>query len=197
LWDLSFVDPDNRRQVNFAKQSQLLDDLKRRETEDRRELLRDLLKNWHDGRIKFYLTYKLTNFRRAYPEIMLDGAYLPLDVSGELGDKVCAFARRSGSAWAVAVTPRLIGAAVFNGAVPLGGDFWRSTAIHLPKDAPAQWVNIITGRHSAALAVGKEKVLPMQALFKEFPVALLFSAIEFEEPALQEERTGAASCEHF
>ena len=197
LWDLSFVDPDNRRQINYAKHSQLLDDLKRCETEDRRELLRDLLKNWHDGRIKFYLTYKLTNFRRAYPEITLDGDYRPLDVSGELADRVCAFARRSGTAWAVVAMPRLIGAAVFNGAVPLGGDFWRSTAVHLPKDAPAQWVNIITGWHSAALAVGNEKVLPMQALFKEFPVALLFSAIEVGEPALEEERPGAASLEHF
>jgi (1->4)-alpha-D-glucan 1-alpha-D-glucosylmutase len=197
LWDLSFVDPDNRRQVDFAKRAQLLDNLKHSETEDRPELLRDLRQNWHDGRIKFYLTYKLNNFRRAYPEIMIDGDYLPLDVSGELGDRVCAFARRSGSAWAVAVTPRLIGAAVFNGAVPLGGVFWRSTAVHLPKDAPAQWVNIVTGRHTEALAVGTGKVLPLQVALKEFPVALLFSTGAMDEPVLQEERTSAASFEHF
>ena len=197
LWDLSFVDPDNRRRVDFAKQSRLLDDLKRSETAGRRELLRDLLQNWHDGRIKFYLTYKLTNFRRAYPEVMVDGDYIPLEVSGEHADRVCAFARRSGSVWAVAVTPRLIGAVVFSGALPLGGDFWRSTEVHLPEGAPAQWVNIVTGRHTAALVVGKEKALPVQALCKEFPVALLFSANAMDEPILQEERTSAASFEHF
>ena len=114
-----------------------------------------------------------------------------------LAIELCAFARRSGSAWAVAVTPRLIGAAVFNGAVPLGGVFWRSTAVHLPKDAPAQWVNIVTGRHTEALAVGTGKALPLQVALKEFPVALLFSTGAMDEPVLQEERTSAASFEHF
>ena len=43
LWDLSFVDPDNRRPVDFVVRRQWLDDLKRREMADRPRLLQDLL----------------------------------------------------------------------------------------------------------------------------------------------------------
>jgi (1->4)-alpha-D-glucan 1-alpha-D-glucosylmutase len=193
LWDLSFVDPDNRRQVNFAKRSQTLEDLKRLEAQDRPELLRALLRRWHDGRVKLYLTYKLANFRRAFPELMIDGDYLPLEVSGELGDRLCAFARRSGAAWAVAVAPRLIGAAVFRGATPLDEAFWRSTVVHLPPEAPECWTNIVTGAHTEALDLGEKKVLPVKSVIKDFPVALWVDTGAAEEPVLSEERSSAPS----
>ena len=173
LWDLSFVDPDNRRPVDFVVRRQWLDDLKRREMADRPRLLQDLLQDWQDGRIKLYLSYRLINFRRAYPELMIDGEYLPLRVSGEQSERVCAFARRAGSSWAVAVAPRLIGASVFHGAKPLGEDFWRSTAIHLPDHAPARWVDVITGASVDAAHQEQHDALSIASVLKDFPVALL------------------------
>lgn len=196
LWDLSFVDPDNRRPVNFAKQSQVLEDLKSSEAEDRPALLRELLQHWQDGRIKFYLTYKLANFRRAQPEVMIEGDYMPLEVSGDLSDRVCAFARRSGAAWVVAVSPRLIGAAVFNGAAPLDAEFWRSTAVDLPKEAPCHWVNTITGGQLDTLLIGDKKSLPVQTVCRDFPVALLSNIGVTDEPIVSEERSSAPSFEH-
>ena len=196
LWDLSLVDPDNRRPVNFAKQLQLLEDFKSSEMEDRPALLRELLQHWQDGRIKFYLTYKLANFRRMNAELMVEGDYMPLEVTGELSDRVCAFARRSGAAWAVVVAPRLIGAAVFNGAAPLGADFWRSTAVYLPQEAPRRWLNTITGAPLDALLIEDKKFLPLQTVCKDFPVALLSNVGVTDEPILREEPPSAPSFEH-
>jgi len=109
LWDLGFVDPDNRRPVDFNKRGRLLRDLKCLESQDRSALMRDLLSRWEDGRIKLYLVYKLLNFRRSQPELFSQGDYLPIEVTGEMSERVCAFARRRGEAWALAVVPRLIG----------------------------------------------------------------------------------------
>jgi (1->4)-alpha-D-glucan 1-alpha-D-glucosylmutase len=196
LWDLSLVDPDNRRPVNFAKRLEVLEALKSAEAEDRPALLRELLQHWQDGRIKFYLTYKLANVRRLHSEVLVEGDYVPLESSGELSDRVCAFARRSGAAWAVALAPRLIGAAVFNGAAPLDADFWRSTAVYLPKEAPSRWVNTLTGGAVDALLIGDKKFLPVQTVCKDFPVALLSNIGMTDEPILSEVRSSASSVEH-
>ena len=195
LWDLSFVDPDNRRPVDFVLRRQWLDALKQREKENRPGLLRDLLQHWQDGQVKLYLSYKLINFRRAYPDLMIDGAYLPLQVSGELSDRICAFARCSGSSWAVAVVPRLIGAPVFRGAQPLEAGFWRSTAVHLPKQAPHHWVDVITGEPISLASQDQQDYLSVQSALNEFPVALLHN-VETPDQLSSEERTSALGVEH-
>ena len=43
LWDLSFVDPDNRRPVDYALRRRCLEELRETEAKDRAGLLRDLL----------------------------------------------------------------------------------------------------------------------------------------------------------
>ena len=110
FWDLSFVDPDNRRPVDFAERRQLLDELKRREAKDRPGLLRDLLPHWQDGRIKLYLILQAARLSPRHPELLLDGEYLPL--AGHRRDEAIGFALlpdAKARAWAVAVVPRLIG----------------------------------------------------------------------------------------
>ena len=98
-------------------------------------------------------------------------------LSGELGERVCAFARRSGQAWAVAVAPRLIGAAVFNGAVPLGGEF-----LGLHGGSPARRTRRLSGSISSAAdtseasAVGDGKVLPLQVAFQKVSRGVALSA---------------------
>jgi (1->4)-alpha-D-glucan 1-alpha-D-glucosylmutase len=69
LWDLSFVDPDNRRPVDFVARAAWLEDFKSAESKDRLGLLQDLLGQWQDGRVKLYLIAKLLGFagsRRAF-----------------------------------------------------------------------------------------------------------------------------------
>ena len=107
LWDLSLVDPDNRRPVDFERRAAWLAELDRRSRGDRSALARELLERWPDGRIKLYVTHQGLLFRRAHADVFADGEYLPLEVIGDRREHVCAFARRLAGRWALVVAPRL------------------------------------------------------------------------------------------
>jgi (1->4)-alpha-D-glucan 1-alpha-D-glucosylmutase len=72
LWDLSLVDPDNRRPVEWPLRARLLSDLVKEieSSTDRVGLARSLLETREDGRIKLYLTRTDTGFQaRAGPSL--------------------------------------------------------------------------------------------------------------------------------
>ena len=60
LWDFSLVDPDNRRPVNFDLRERALEQLtgRLRQSGDLPELCQQLLHNYHDGRIKLWVTMR-------------------------------------------------------------------------------------------------------------------------------------------
>jgi (1->4)-alpha-D-glucan 1-alpha-D-glucosylmutase len=89
LWDLSLVDPDNRRPVDFGLRKRLLAS---GESQDWRRLTQD----WRSGQIKFAWTRHLLKLRSDLAEVFTHGDYVPLDVSGPHRDHVVAFARRRG-----------------------------------------------------------------------------------------------------
>lgn len=97
-WDLSLVDPDNRRPVDYAVRRASLDDS---------VPLAELLAHWRDGRIKQALIARVLDARQAHPQLFQRGAYLPLTVHGRHADKVLAFARLGEDARAIVVVPRL------------------------------------------------------------------------------------------
>jgi (1->4)-alpha-D-glucan 1-alpha-D-glucosylmutase len=174
LWDFSLVDPDNRRPVDFVKRGTFLEELKRGEKSDRAGMLCDLLSHWQDGRVKLYLIYKALNFRCGHPEVFQRGRYLPLYVAGNLGENVCAFARRADDRWVVAAAPRLLTRVVTPGCPPLGERAWKDAVLPLPSGAPDHWHNVLTGEKSSASETkGGEKGLPLHQIFKSYPVALL------------------------
>jgi (1->4)-alpha-D-glucan 1-alpha-D-glucosylmutase len=196
FWDLSFVDPDNRRPVDYAARRRCLEELRAAEAKDRAGLLGDLLASWPDGRIKLYLLHKLLDFRRAHQELFAEGDYVPLEVTGESNHAVCVFARRKNQAWVIAVAPRLIGSAVYNGRVPLGDDFWRSTALSLGSEVPNQWLNVITGEYIESSDAGASRALSLSRVFSYFPVALLYQEQLSTRSSLREENLHAASVQH-
>ncbi len=89
FWDLSLVDPDNRRPVDFAERAAAL---KATEIPD----WQALADHWSDGRIKLAWTRHLLKLRSELPELFAKGDYEPLEVSGPHHDHVIAFARRWG-----------------------------------------------------------------------------------------------------
>ena len=176
LWDLSLVDPDNRRPVDFAKRRILLEDLKRGEETDRAGLLCDLLSNWQDGRVKLYLIYKSLNFRRERRELFQMGDYLPLYAGGKFRENVCAFARRFNDHWIVVAAPRLLARIAPTGRLPLGQPVWEDALLPLPHGTPDHWHNILTGEMLSACATkGGQKSLALHQIFKIYPVALIES----------------------
>jgi (1->4)-alpha-D-glucan 1-alpha-D-glucosylmutase len=174
LWDLSFVDPDNRRAVDYAARARCLNELKAAELKDRPGLLQDLLSHWQDGRIKLYLMAKLLQFRRAYGDLFASGEYLPLEATGEMGKRVCAFARRRGRVWVLAIAPRLVGQAAYHGYAPLGEGRWGLTALTLPAEAPRDWRDLISGETLEGAPPAVSNRLSLGNVFKHFPVALLY-----------------------
>jgi (1->4)-alpha-D-glucan 1-alpha-D-glucosylmutase len=174
LWDLSLVDPDNRRPVDFAKRKALLEELRRREATDRSALLVELLSHWHDGRVKLYLIYRTLNFRREHEELFRQGSYLPLYASGKFRENICAFARRLNDRWVIAAAPRLVARLLSAEGPPLRTVRWEDGILPLPQAAPKSWRNTITGEEvSTCKAPDLQPALSLQAIFQNFPVALI------------------------
>ena len=192
LWDLSFVDPDNRRAVDFPRRRRLLAQLKEAQAHDPAGLIEELLAHWQDGRIKLHLLQKLLNFRATHDELFSAGDYLPLSAAGESAPMICAFARHHDRAWAIVVVPRLIGALVFRGGSPLGAEAWGETSLELPA-APRRWLDIITGNSIEAPG----HTLALSELFKNFPGALLYAdAGAGEELAMEANFDAATPIQH-
>lgn len=171
LWDLSLVDPDNRRPVDFTRRAQLLDELRRREAEDTKGLVAELVRRWTDGRIKLYVTYKALNLRRSRRELFLEGAYVPLYAAGERAVNVCSFARKNDRAWAITAAPRLLTRLGLTEKRLASSKPWTGTFLPLPEEAPSEWRNVFTGETVAAQ--GEERSLALADVFSRFPVALL------------------------
>jgi (1->4)-alpha-D-glucan 1-alpha-D-glucosylmutase len=96
LWDLSFVDPDNRRPVDYDHRARLLENALRDWRASAAEAIRVRLLAWQDGAIKLLLTSLLLKFRAQHVELFADGDYQPCEVSGEGSERICGFVRTRG-----------------------------------------------------------------------------------------------------
>jgi (1->4)-alpha-D-glucan 1-alpha-D-glucosylmutase len=145
LWDLSLVDPDNRRPVDYRTRRRLLAELDRM-CADR------ILARAEEGLPKLWVIRQALRARNSHPDSFgIDASYQPLWASGPKAAHVVAFAR---AAAVITVVPRLLAS--------LEG--WGSTLFEIPE---GRWRNQFTGE---LLEGGKQD---MAALFEKFPVALL------------------------
>ena len=172
LWDLSLVDPDNRRPVDFTLRQKSLDALLREAAGDRLELCRRLLETMNNGRVKQYVLVQSLAVRNAHKELFRRGDYLPLDLEGPRARHAIAFARRHEGTWVIVVVPRMVVAlldAEGGPAVALKGTF-----VRLPEAlAKVRLTCAYTGR-SFTPAVGEEgPALDLGDLLSHFPVTLL------------------------
>jgi (1->4)-alpha-D-glucan 1-alpha-D-glucosylmutase len=157
LSGLSLVDPDNRREVDFARRRALLADL-----DADRLSLRDPAEA---GGIsldaaKLLVTARTLRLRRARPE-WFSGGYTPLAAAGPAAAHVLAFARGGtvGGGPAVTVATRLpVGLRARGG--------WPDTVLPLPGWGRG-WVDVLTG------AVFRGEHVPLGELMRALPVALL------------------------
>jgi (1->4)-alpha-D-glucan 1-alpha-D-glucosylmutase len=183
LWDLSLVDPDNRRPVDYGLRRRLLEELEPALAEEadaaaRAAVLAELLEHWPDGRLKLYVTAAGLRLRRRLKDVFLCGSYEPLHVHGSRSDHVVAFARRRGDGAAIAVAPRLC-ARLANGEarLPLGAEIWEETRLDLPADVGSwQLRNVFTGERLPIESASDRASARVADLLNRFPVALLGSA---------------------
>jgi (1->4)-alpha-D-glucan 1-alpha-D-glucosylmutase len=94
FWDLSLVDPDNRRPVDYAARLAAVREFKTRAARgETADLARELLDQWRDGRIKAYVTWSLLHLRREFRDTFSGNAYRRLETRGTGSDRIVAFAR--------------------------------------------------------------------------------------------------------
>lgn len=162
FWDLSMVDPDNRRQVDYEARAYNLQELMASKTSI------DLLwANRYNAGIKLWLTQLLFNERKNDTETFKNGIYIPLQVNGKYKDNVLAYARQNDNNWYIIAIPLHLGQINADSNHP--GDIdWGNTQIILPKDAPIKWDNLLSGKSSAYT-----DHITVDSIFKTFPLALL------------------------
>jgi (1->4)-alpha-D-glucan 1-alpha-D-glucosylmutase len=141
LHDLSLVDPDNRRSVDYTQRVQLLADLVTAEHTQPTALWANRL----SGQAKFWLTHKLLTTRRDNPEFWAGADYVPVAVEGTYREHILAFARQQGDTRYVVVVPlhlaRLCREAGISDLLAIN---WQDTRIALP--AEGEWTDLLFGR---------------------------------------------------
>jgi (1->4)-alpha-D-glucan 1-alpha-D-glucosylmutase len=144
LWDLSLVDPDNRRAVDYSVRREILGRIAQGELPEIDDV----------GAAKLLLVHKALKLRHERPELF-DG-YRALHAEGLAADHAIAYAR---STDLVVVATRLPVKLAAEGG-------WRDTVLPLPA-GPGTWVDVLTDREV-------DMGLPvLEGLLDRYPVALL------------------------
>ncbi|MBV8747239.1 MAG: hypothetical protein JO134_19570 [Xanthobacteraceae bacterium] len=159
FWDLSFVDPDNRRRVDFAARVRALAQIT---TSVDWAKLAD---SWQNGAIKLTLIQKLLRIRGQHAQLFNTGGYRPVLVNGPHQDHVIAFARTHGRSAIIVAVGRRFAHLTDGGRQWLCASHWNAELdlkgldqieMLAPASAPA--------RHDRA---------QLSALFTTIPVAVL------------------------
>jgi (1->4)-alpha-D-glucan 1-alpha-D-glucosylmutase len=145
VWDLSLVDPDNRRPIDYDKRRQLLSEVQHMTVDQ-------VMARMDDGLPKLWLTHRTLALRRERPEWFTKASYEPVYARGPKAHHTVAYLR---AGCLLVLVPRLV--------MTLGGE-WDETVIDLSKQG---WVNVLTGE---TMAGGETRIAD---LLRRFPVALL------------------------
>ena len=157
LWDFSFVDPDNRRPVDYPALERMLAG---------EGDVAGLLPHWPDGRVKQGTLAKLLAERAAQPDFYASAGYEPVDAHGARAANVLAYRRTDpdgeGGDLFVAV-PRLFSGLVGEGA--WSGEAFAGTAVDLGPGT--HWHDVVTGR------TVEGEGADCATLFRDLPYAVL------------------------
>jgi (1->4)-alpha-D-glucan 1-alpha-D-glucosylmutase len=147
LWDLSLVDPDNRRPVDYDLRREMMSHLQGNVN------VEEIVRGMDSGLPKMWVIHKALCLRREHPEWFgAEAPYAPLVAEGSKSDHLVGYQRGDSVAVLVPRWP-----------LKLAG-YWAGTAVKLP---PGQWRNLFTGD----VTMGSQ--VRLQTLLKSFPVALL------------------------
>ncbi len=162
-WELSLVDPDNRRPVNFGRLASQLGEAAAASPAT-------LLAAWRSGLPKLHLIARGLALRNAQPRLFAEGSYVALSLSGPQARHGVAFARVHEDAAVIAILPRLTHALLDGAKVPhIPAERWRGTTVDLPQALSGRdWHDWLGGDTSHA-----DGGIYLETALARFPVALL------------------------
>lgn len=160
-WNLSFVDPDNRRVVDYSVLAQDTGTIAGRYDSDPSELALTLFENPIDGKLKIWINWLTLQERVNHPSLFLEGSYIPLSVTGRFHKNVLAFCRHHGDQHLVVIVP-------LNTAGYSGEDLWSETLVRLPSGIPPVMEDILTKRQ-----IDTRNQLEIADVFDQLPFAIL------------------------
>jgi malto-oligosyltrehalose synthase/4-alpha-glucanotransferase len=138
LWDLSLVDPDNRRQVNFELRAKWLKELGNSTN------FQELWKERNSGKLKLWLLKQLLEIRTAHAELLHNGSYVPIKVTGKYKKHIIAFLRKGTNEDILVVVPLGLASISNNIDVNRGTFDWEDTELVLPASSYYQYENLLT-----------------------------------------------------
>jgi (1->4)-alpha-D-glucan 1-alpha-D-glucosylmutase len=161
LWDLSFVDPDNRRPVDYEKRKGFLVQLVQKEKEGEHILFPFVEDHKSKGIEKLFVTWKVLNLRKEKRDLFTQGSYIPLQIKGKDIITV-AFARNYNNDWAILIAPLRLREKPVDPA-----DVNSDDEVILPEGAPGLWRNTFTNE-----TIQSEGSILLSACFTRFSVAM-------------------------
>ena len=167
LWNLSYVDPDNRLPVDYEIRKNYLQQLADMEKKDRTGLLLFIAGKKDDGLQKLYVTWKSLLCRQQFQALFAKGSYLPLYASEECG--IIAWARNHKRQWAIVVAP--VSDDILIGQHEEGP--FTGISLPLPNGWPVTWTNVFTGE-----TIEAHNNISLNKICNRLPVALLTGEIK-------------------
>lgn len=154
--ELSLVDPDNRRPVDFRRLEVMLSS----KAADGGDV-------WQRKQTLIATGLKL---RHARPELYDRGDYLPLNVRGQRHRHIVAFARHDQRQFSITIVPRLISRHIDAITLRTKPGYWSDTRIELPAQLNTPRQDIL-----ADSAVDSGPAIDIETAFRTQPFALLIS----------------------
>lgn len=156
LSDLSYVDPDNRRHIDYACRKKLLAQIIEKE-EEQEDLFKYIKEHRNEGIEQLYVTRKMLQLRKKYADVFLHGTYIPLKVH----ENIVAFARMFNTDCVLVFIPLDLDVAKED----------KNITVNFPEQFPVRWKNVFTNE------VVQIEQGSIACAFSKFPIAV-FESVE-------------------
>lgn len=153
-WDLSLVDPDNRRPVDTAQRRHWLADTRP---------WAQLLAGWQDGAVKARLIRRLLQWRAAQPALFASGDYQPRYPDRDV--PLLAFTRTLGAQRLLVAVARHTAHSPLRAGLAVPDAHWRGARLPMPA---GRYINLLTGAVFHADGTPQR----LRCLFQGSPVAI-------------------------